>query len=102
MYVKLNVKMGLMELAFFCDFHSFKVLMTNNHVLNKNDIKFGQIINFSINNHYKDFHILINDKRKTYKNEPDNVTIIEIKKEDGMDEKSFFDINNQMFWGDFK
>ena len=96
---KIECKDGTHGTGFFCNWHyyPFKVLMTNNHILNENDIKSGQTINFSIKNNYKDFHILIDDKRKTFIDEFYDVTIIQIIKEDGIDENSFFDLDNQIF-----
>ena len=87
--------------GFFCNIPigwniNLKVLMTNNHVLNINAIQPGQIINFSINNDEKEFNILM-DNRKTYTNESFDVTIIEIKEDDTIDEKSFFDLDKQIF-----
>jgi len=54
-----------------------KVLMTNNHVLDSNDILENKIITFSINNNIKD--IKIGKDRKTYTSESLDTTIIEIK-----------------------
>ena len=97
---KINCKDGSHGTGFFCnilnDWNTLKVLMTNNHVLNEKDIQTGQTINFSINNDYKDFRILIDNNRKTFTNESYDITIIEIKKEDKIDPKSF-DIDNQIF-----
>ena len=87
--------------GFFCnilnDCNILKVLVTNNHVLNSNDIQPGQTINFSINNDLKKFNILIDNTRKTYTNEIYDVTIIEIKKDDNIDLNSFFELDNQIF-----
>ena len=43
--------------------------MTNHHVLNEKDIGPGQTINFSINNDYKEYNVLIDNNRKTYTDE---------------------------------
>ena len=56
-----------------------KVLMTNNHVLDSNDILENKIITFSLNNNIK--NIKIDKERKTYTSEPFDTTIIEIKEE---------------------
>ena len=56
-----------------------KVLMTNNHVLDSNDISENKIITFSLNNNIK--NIKIDKERKTYTSEPFDTTIIEIKEE---------------------
>ena len=43
--------------------------MTNNHVLDINDIQPGHTINFTIDNDEKEYKILIDKDRKTYTNE---------------------------------
>ena len=93
---KIKCKDGGNGTGFFCNIpiswtNYLKVLMTNNHVLNDKDILPGQIINFSINNDENEFNIVIDNNRKTYTNDYFGVTIIEIKEEDKIDEKSFFE-----------
>ena len=88
--------------GFFCNIpigwnNHLKVLMTNNHVLKEKDIQPGQTINFSINNDFENYSILIDNTRKAYTNEYYDVTIIEIKKDDKIDEKSFFEIDKKIF-----
>ena len=88
--------------GFFCNIpigwgNHLAALMTNNHVLNINNIQPGQTINFSINNDEKEFNIVIDNNRKTYTNDFFDVTIIEIKEGDKIDEKSFFEIDKQIF-----
>ena len=59
------------------------VLITNNHILNENDIKIGSIIEFSLNddNIYK--KIKIDKDRKVFTDIETDATFIEIKpKED--------------------
>ena len=88
--------------GFFCNIEigwnkNIKVLMTNNHVLNVNAIKPGKTVKFSINNDNKYYKILIDKSRRTYTNEFYDVTIIEIKEKDKINEKSFFDLDRQIF-----
>jgi hypothetical protein len=88
--------------GFFCNIEigwnkNMKVLMTNNHVLNANAIKPGKTVKFSINNDNKYYNILIDKSRKAYTNESYDVTIIEIKEKDKINEKSFFDLDRQIF-----
>ena len=73
-------------------FNTLKALITSNQVLNKNDIQPGQTINFTLDNDSKKYNILIDDKRKAYTNESYDFTVIEIKKDDNIDGKCFFDI----------
>ena len=75
---------------------SLRVLMTNFHVLEKNEIM-GKTIDISINDGKYDYKIKIDDSRKIYSNEKYDVTIIEIKKEDGIKKNSFLEIDNQIF-----
>ena len=88
--------------GFFCNIEigwnkNMKVLMTNNHVLDVNSIKPGQTVKFSINNDIKYYNILIDKSRRTYTNEFYDVTIIEIKEEDKINEISFFELDKQIF-----
>ena len=48
----------------------------------------------------KDYNILIDNTRKTYTNYNYDVTIIEIKEDDKIDEKSFFFLDDQIFQED--
>ena len=59
-----------------------KVLITNNHILNKNDIKNNKMISISINNEEKYKDIKIDDKRLILIDEIKDVTMIEIKDKD--------------------
>ena len=87
--------------GFFCNISdgwtTLKTLMTNNHILNKDDISIGQKISFSINNEKISFEIKIDETRKLYTNEKYDVTIIELKKFDELNKISFFDIDGRIF-----
>ena len=88
--------------GFFCNIpigwnNNLTVLMTNNHVLNKDDIKPGKNIKFSLNDDAQEYEILIDNTRKTYTNDYYDVTIIEIKEGDGIEQKSFFNLDPQIF-----
>ena len=87
--------------GFFCNipykWNILKALITNEHVLNKDDIMPGKIIKFSINNEKYYFELKFDELRKTYISEKYDITIIELKKEDELDKISFFDIDNQIF-----
>ena len=92
---KINCNDGTTGTGFFCNIpigwgNYLAVLMTNNHVLDLNSIQPGQTINFSLDNDNKNYKILVDESRKTYTNESYDVTIIEIKFDDNIDEKSFF------------
>ena len=99
---RIECKDGGHGTGFFCNipygWNSFiKVLMTNNHVLDKDDILPNKTIKFSINDGKKEYKIEIDNSRKTYTNKEYDVTIIEIKENDNLDQNSFFDIDKQIF-----
>ena len=83
---KIKCKDGMHRTGFFCNipigWNTIKVLMTNNHVLNLNDIQPGQAINFTLNNDDEEYNIQIDNDRITYIDESFDVTIIEIKEKD--------------------
>ena len=82
-------KKGGTATGFFCkipfnnDF--LPVLITNNHILDDKDLDNNNIIELSINGKTK-IKITIDDSRKKYTNSEKNIdiTIIEIKPEDGI------------------
>ena len=95
-----------MEQDFFAKYHFLmnvinllRVIITNNHILEENDIKQGKIINFSLNNDKLKFNILIDNDRKTYTNKEYDVTIIEIKQIDGLSRYSFLEIDEHLYNG---
>ena len=99
---KIENKDGSHGTGFFCNIpngwgKNITVLMTNNHVLKEEDIRSGQTIKFSINNDYKEYNILIDNNRKTYTNKSYDITIIEIKEDDKINENSFFHLDQQIF-----
>ena len=99
---KIYCKDGSHGTGFFCNIPIgwniyLKVLMTNNHVLKIDDIQPGQTINFTIDNDDKKYNIIIDNTRRTYTNNSFDVTIIEIKEEDKIEEKSFFYLDKQIF-----
>ena len=87
--------------GFFCniqyDWNLIKVLMTNNHVLNEEDISLGKKIRFSLKDETIYFEIEIDELRTIYTNKDYDITIIEIKKNDKIDQKAFLDVDNEIF-----
>ena len=80
--------------GFFCEIpfnkNLLKVLITNNHVLNENEIESNKIINISIINKEKKEEIKkikIDNTRKKYTNKELDVTIIEIINKDEINNK---------------
>lgn len=90
--------------GFFCNikdgWDSIKILMTNNHVLSEEDILPNKKINLSFKNDEKKLEMLIDKERKTYTDSSYDVTIIEIKKSDGINIDSFFEIEDKIFLND--
>ena len=72
-----------------------KVLITNNHILDNNDIKEGKNITISFDNNLIDKNIKIDSKKIIYTNEIFDTTIIEINEEkDGI--KYFLDFDQRI------
>ena len=90
--------------GFYCliepnNWNSFplRVVMTNNHVLDENNIKIGDKIIYSLNNNKINKQIIIDESRITYTSKKYDITIIEIKEKDGINKDSFLEIDNQIF-----
>ena len=88
--------------GFFCNISynwqlTIKVLITSYHVLKKDDLLENKIIKFSINNERQQYKILIDDSRKIYANDEFDITIVELKEKDKIDENYFFDLDNEIF-----
>ena len=73
---------------------SLKVLITNNHVLNDNDIDIGKTITFSLNNDKPIINIKIKENMKRYTNEILDITIIELKDNDNIN--NFLDLDEKI------
>ena len=74
--------------------HLLPVLITNSKILEKDDIFNGKKINFYLKSHKEKISILIDDNRKIYKGEKFDITIIEVKEDDGLDIQYFFELDN--------
>ena len=99
---KIKFSQGRYGTGFFCKIpYSWdlilKVLITSNHVLNKEDLLLNKTIKFSINNENQQFQILIDESRYIYINNKYDIVIIELKEKDKIDENYFFDIDNEIF-----
>ena len=93
--------------GFFCNIsigwqQTIKVLMTNNHILKKEDLLVNKVIKFSINNEEEHYKILIDESRKIYTNAKYDITIIELKEKDKINKNYFFDIDSEIFNKNFK
>ena len=98
---KIELNEGGHGTGFFCNitkgWNTIKVIMTNHHVLNEEDISIGKKIVFSLNNDKIFYDINIDKSRKTYTNKQYDITIIEIKQNDNLDKIDFFDIDKRIF-----
>ena len=74
------------------------VLITSINTLGKNDINDGKRIDIFLNNDSLSYTIMIDKNRKKYTNSRSfGITIIEIKKEDGLDIDLFFEIDENIY-----
>ena len=95
-----NMKNGT---GFFClipfpdKFHYLPVLISANHVLEKDDVAKGKKIKFTINNDKIYKEINIDESRKIFTNENYDITIVEIKKNDNLDFNSFLEIDENIY-----
>ena len=73
------------------------VLITNNQVINKDDILSIKSISIYINNDKKIKTLILDRNRKIYANEKNNITIIEIKEnEDNLNNK-YLELEDEIF-----
>ena len=104
---KIFQKNGYIGTGFFCKipFNNIflPVLITNNHILDDKDLNIYNIIELSINGKTK-IKITIDDSRITYTKKEDDITIIEIKPEDGI--KYYLeiddDLNNEILESEYR
>ena len=89
--------------GFFCSvpfpdkYHLLPVLMTNNHVLEEKDIDCNKKIKFELNDKKISKELMIGKNRRTYTSTEYDITIIEIKNDDGLDLNSFLDIDERIY-----
>jgi len=94
---KINCNDGGTRTGFFCKIpypdklHQLQVLMTNAHVIKEEDNE----IKFSLKE--KDYEIKIKDSRKIYINEEYDITIIEIKEKDIIDNNLYLELDDNIF-----
>ena len=85
--------------GFFCKIENnnkkIPVLITNNHIINRELIISTSILPVTLNDDKEDKTIKINEKRKIYTSEKYDTTIIEIKEEDEI--KDFLELDDDIF-----
>ena len=100
--VKIYLKKGSGS-GFFCNIpfpkktYLLPVLITNNHVLNEEQISIGKTIFISMNNGKNKYSIYIDQLRKTYTSSDYDITIIEIKDTDNINNEAFLDIDDEVY-----
>ena len=87
--------------GFFCTIsidkssEEFKALITNNHVLNIEDIAPNKKIKITINNSYFSNIIVIDSKRRVYTSAEYDITIIELRESDNLQKVNFLKIDEK-------
>ena len=103
---QINNNRGVKETAFFCAIpfpdnnHQLPVLVTSDKIISKKDISNGKTITLSLDDNKLEIEINIDNKRKYYIDEENQIVLIEIKPFDGLDINSFFDIDNKILEND--
>ena len=101
MYAKLLKLKMIIATGFLCkiphpdQFSLLPVLITNNHILEQEDIKINKSINITLNDDKTEKIINIVDSRLTFTSKNLDITIIEIKPFDGIN--NFLDIDENIF-----
>ena len=97
---KIKCNDGAYGTGFFCKISfvdegkNINSLISNNHVLGENDIKIGKTIEFFLSDEQTIKKIEIEENRKTYTSEKYDISIIEIKPSDNLDNISFLKIED--------
>ena len=97
------IKQSMFSTGVLCNVHFpdkkiLPVLIACNHMLDENEIIVGKKIDFSLESDKIFYRILIDENRKVYTNRAYDITFIEIKKYDGLDISSFFEIDQNIFF----
>ena len=91
--------------GFFCyipyNDKKLPVLVTNNHLINEKYINNYKKVKISINENRNNYEIIIDGSRKIYSNQDYDITIIEIKEEDGIN-NHFLVIDEKLFKNNVK
>ena len=90
--------------GFFCKIEDYEningyisVLITSNQILGKKEITYGNVIFLSVDNSSFSYKIIIDDSRFTYIDEENNITIIELNNEDGLDNICGLEIDSEFY-----
>ena len=94
---------GRIETGFFCIIpldnlnNNLRVLMTNNHIIGENELNSDIKIKLTLNNDKEVKEIVLDKERRKYTSDKYDITIIEIKDNDGIKNESFLEIDNKIF-----
>ena len=103
---KIYTNKGKKGTGFFCKkpfpdkSHLSNTLITNNHILNKDDMKDNNNIYFSIGDNTEKKKIILDQSRKKYTNENVDITFIEIKSSDNIN--NFLEIDDEVIINDIQ
>ena len=103
---KIYINEGGNGTGFFCFLTDPKsknripVMITNNHIIGKNDLNNNNKIKISFNNDKTFNDIELDSNRKKYTNPDLDVTIIEIKNKDNIQKDSFLEIDDRILIND--
>ena len=98
---KIKNSKGDFGTGFFCkmpfpdEFKLLRVLITNHHVLDEKDIKEGNKFKISLNDDTFTYELIIDNNRKVYTKEKYDITIIELKINDGLNSCTYLDIDDK-------
>jgi hypothetical protein len=99
---KIKCNDGSIGTGFFCKIpfpdnsKLLPVLITNSHVLSRNDLLKDNFINISLDDDKYEYKIYIDESRKTYSNKSYDVSIIEITIKDNLSNVSFLEIDDNL------
>ena len=100
---KIKLNNGKKGRGFFCkipvsnNHDLLPVLITNNSILGEKSIVPGKKIKIIISPKNRTKEITIDDFRETFTSEKDDITIIELKEKDKLNENSFLEIDNDAY-----
>jgi hypothetical protein len=104
---KIKCSDGKHGTGFFCiifldNGRYFTTLITNNHILKAENIIPGKKIKLSLNDEDKNYEIEIDKGRRTYTSIKYDITIIELKNKDHLNNVSFFVIDEKIYEPNYK
>lgn len=84
------------KIPFYNNKYLMPVLLTNNHILSQKDLGPDKTIKFSINDTCEYNQIFLDDRKILTFEKPYDITLIEIKKDDGLDISLFLEVDERI------